>query len=684
VALTPRTFAFRALHLAALSFFALAWPLLELLGRNPEFFVVRGSRSMDIVVLALGLAIVPPLILALVEAVVGAFSAGVSAAIHLVLVALLVATIALLPLSRIGSLPALAALALALALGVAGAVLYARFAPVRSVVTLLGLAPLAFLALFFFGTASGSLVLPSSDVKPADVKVGNPAPVVMVVFDEFPTGSLQDGAGGIDAARFPHFADFARHATWYRNATTVDANTTRAVPAILSGSNDPGAPIVADHPHNLFTLLGGTYQMEVAEAVTRLCPASLCPREAASGFGSRVHSLADDLGVVYLQELLPADFRKRLPSVTGVWGDFRAGVARPGRSTLGSGYMLRNLLPGSVKDREASFETFVRALHPVTKPTLFFIHVLLPHYPWEHVPSGRAYPEFTIPGLTADFWTGNEFEAEQAWQRHIAQVGYVDRLLGQLEQRLRAAGLWDESLVVLVADHGVSFRAGEARKAVTPANAEDLAYMPLFVKAPGQERGRTVDATVSTLDILPSMASILGIRLPWRVQGHSVAGQQVPSRATVSLDENDGGTLVVDSAELERRREERLAVQTRLFGSTWDDLYAFGNGPKLVGKPAAEAGLDEAANAVARLDPQPGDWHAGPAIVPAFVRGSVTGSGAAGVLSVAVVVNGRIGAVVPPYPGSDGPRFSALLPESLFRNGANQIRAVALSAAPSP
>ena len=53
----------RALELAVLCAFAIAQPLFELLGENPEFFAVRGSPSGDIVLFAVGLVLVPPLAL---------------------------------------------------------------------------------------------------------------------------------------------------------------------------------------------------------------------------------------------------------------------------------------------------------------------------------------------------------------------------------------------------------------------------------------------------------------------------------------------------------------------------------------------------------------------------------------------------------------------------------------------
>jgi hypothetical protein len=57
-----------ALHLLVLSSFAFAQPLFDLLGKTPEFFVVRGSRPADIVVFAIVLTLVPPLVLVGVEA----------------------------------------------------------------------------------------------------------------------------------------------------------------------------------------------------------------------------------------------------------------------------------------------------------------------------------------------------------------------------------------------------------------------------------------------------------------------------------------------------------------------------------------------------------------------------------------------------------------------------------------
>ncbi len=50
-----------ALHLGGLWALAFAQPLFDLLGRNAQFFVARGSTTADILLLAFGYALLPPL-----------------------------------------------------------------------------------------------------------------------------------------------------------------------------------------------------------------------------------------------------------------------------------------------------------------------------------------------------------------------------------------------------------------------------------------------------------------------------------------------------------------------------------------------------------------------------------------------------------------------------------------------
>lgn len=681
---SARELGLAGLHLLVLSSFALAQPLFSLLSENVVFFAARGSSRWEIVLFALGLVLVPPLLLLAVEALVGLVHRGAAAGLHLIFVGLLSGLVAMQVVNRIGDLPQGLFAALVVGVGAGAAVAYARLGAVRSVLTVLGPAPLLFLGLFLFGSPVAKLTLADdAQARPADIR--GSAPVVMVVFDEFPSLSLLDRSGRIDPVRYPNFAALAGDATWFRNATTVQGNTSLAVPAILTGRYPLDAskiPIASDYPQNLFTLLGGGYRLNVTEAVTRLCPGNLCSESSGEGFPTRLESLGSDLSIVYLHMVLPPDLRDRLPSVSATWGDFRAGGGRTQREEdvrrgLDRGFLQKRLFPGSVRDRDLRFRVFADSIRPSRKPELSFLHVLLPHYGWVYLPSGKRYANAaTIAGLVDDSWTDDEVLADQGWQRHLLQVGFVDTLLGELVRNLRRRGLYDRSLIVLTADHGVSFRPGGARRLTTAESLPDLAFVPLFVKAPGQTAGQVVDEHVQTVDILPTIADALGISLPWKVDGHSALDGSFRAVPRVRIYKTSGGSLADTVSSLERRRDELLAQKIALFGDRdrWVGLYRFGPHRELIGRRVAslhpgladglavELDLGERM----RVDPDVGT-------VPARITGRLSGDTAGAGLDLAVSVDGRIEAVTRSYMFRGDPALSAMVPEASVSAGMHTI-----------
>src|SRR5580765_4386760 len=512
----------RSAHLLALCALAFAQPIFDILGKNPAFFAVRGSSSGDIVVFALGLIILPPLALIAIELVVGLVSAAAAWTLHLVFVAGLLAVIVLQALTKSDSLDGLAALLTAGLLGAAGAVLYLRARAVRTFLTFLVAAPVVFLALFLFDSPVTKLVFPEQ-AEAKTVDVGSRTPVVLVVFDEFPTVSLMNREQRVDRVRFPNFASLAKNATWFRSATTVHPHTEQAVPAILTGQlpKQGALPIFADHPQNLFTFLGGSYQLNVVEALTHLCPPKLCKKKtrATQQLGAddsdQTGSLASDTGIVYLHLLLPNPYVSHVPPISNTWGDFGGHEQAEAEAPA---YCGRNSC------RLASQIAAQR------KPALYFVHSLLPHVPWLYLPSGKRYggDVRVIPGAPNGYWGDDKWKGEQAEQRFFLQLGYADGALGLLMRRLRATGVYDRALVVVTADHGVSFRPGTPRRNISAGNLVDIAFMPLFVKLPGQKHGRIDDSFVQTIDVLPTIAAALHTKLPWPVDGKPLIERKLP------------------------------------------------------------------------------------------------------------------------------------------------------------
>jgi Sulfatase len=623
------------LHLLVLWSFAVAQPLFDLLGKNGEFFAARGSTRWDILVFALVLPFAPPAFLLGLEALT---PRPARAAVHLVLVAALVALLVLQAFPGAGGAGWLL-VACAAAAGLAAAGLYARVAGARLVLTVLGPAPLLFLGLFLFSSDASRLVLSGPEAAQAAGKRPHD-PVVLVAFDELPINSLLDARGRIDGVRFPNFARLARGSTWYADASTVGEGTTHAVPAILTGRLPrPGElPVYADHRQNLFTLLGGATDLHVADEETHLCPPRLCPGLEGS-FGGRLRSLAEDTGVVYLHELLPDDLADEIPSIANGWDNFLRDASA-------------HHDPGRIDP------AFLASLRPGPHASLWYLHVMLPHSPWRYLSSGRRYDVRDAPGWGPDeVWTHNQAAVDQDWQRHLLQLGYADRVLGRILARLRATGLYDRALLVITADHGVSFRAGEKRRPLSSANLEDIAYVPLFVKLPRQERGRVVERPARTIDILPTLADALGVRLPWHVDGRSLLRPRTQERSVVLIKDH-GRRFTVPAAQLEARRKRALRRQTRLFGSRepLSTLFAVGPDRGLLGHPF------EGGRRVADLDP----------VDLSGLLVQVSGRVAGAARSVVVLSAGRIVAVDPVAEG----RFWALVPRASLNNAPPKVFAV--------
>src|SRR5881628_1872162 len=77
----------RAAQLLAVSGFALAQPLFDLLGKNAEFFAARGSTPGDIVLFAFVVTFAPAIVLLAVELIVDAISRTAAFALHHVFLA---------------------------------------------------------------------------------------------------------------------------------------------------------------------------------------------------------------------------------------------------------------------------------------------------------------------------------------------------------------------------------------------------------------------------------------------------------------------------------------------------------------------------------------------------------------------------------------------------------------------
>ena len=496
------------LHIGALIGLSVAHPIFELLAHQPQFLVAHHAGLMEVLFLILLLILLIP------AAITGAAYfldqiLGTQGWCRAAFVAPFVFILALLlgrSLNWMGSEILIAGAGI---LASASILVYHRSSTARLYLTYLSPAILIIPA-FFLMQPSVQWVFDADHHGPAQKEEPPDVPIVIVVFDELSLNSLLDRQGEFDSTQFPNFSDLARHATWYRNTTTVSPSTRLSVPALLTGNiprgNPTPLPILANYPNNLFLWLKGSHRLSVFESTTSLCPSE---RMKVVPFRD-IREFLRGLSIIYLHRTLPLDLTVRLPDIRHGW-----------------------IVPDQDRQRESSpltrFKSFLAAISDAPGPSLHFIHVEIPHVPWIYLPSGKRYlskgnMEWFVSG---EVWKASEPLVTLGFQRYLLQVGFADRLLGQLLQELRAHDLYDRSLIIVTSDHGVSFRPGGNRRSLDEANLKDILNVPLLIKAPHQKQGQVSDRLTRTIDILPSIAGILGSVLPWPTDGISVTDTTV-------------------------------------------------------------------------------------------------------------------------------------------------------------
>jgi choline-sulfatase len=132
------------------------------------------------------------------------------------------------------------------------------------------------------------------------------------------------------------------------------------------------------------------------------------------------------------------------------------------------------------------------------RPFFLFVHFYDPHDPYEP------------PEPFASQWKAHPYEGE---------VAFADHCVGQVLEKLRQLGLYDETLIVITGDHGEMLgEHGELNHGFFIY--ESALRVPLVVRVPrAPASSRQVDLPVSLIDIVPTIVSLAGGEVPREVQG---------------------------------------------------------------------------------------------------------------------------------------------------------------------
>lgn len=221
------------------------------------------------------------------------------------------------------------------------------------------------------------------------------------------------------------------------------------------------------------------------------------PLHQNSGIGNRLEEYADLLRVW--------DFWGRVP--TSLWLQYRA---------------------------VASFEHARDLLSKLPDGFFLWVHVMTPHDPYhpDAAERGRFIPDDQLRTFEFEKDNGERFwypryAPDQQSQVDLRRLAYdefiatADRTFGAFMSDVEASGKLRDTTVIVSADHGESFEGGVYQHD-SPYLTRPVIHVPLIVRTPGQQDGRTVAVTADQTALAPTILELAGQPKPDWVRGQSL------------------------------------------------------------------------------------------------------------------------------------------------------------------
>ncbi len=226
------------------------------------------------------------------------------------------------------------------------------------------------------------------------------------------------------------------------------------------------------------------------------------------------------------------------------------------------------------KDRERNDKPVTDAAiaaieHLRGRPWFLHVHAMGPHTPYDPPEPFRSQFATDLTGLE-----GDALEVQQKLDLYDAEIAFTDYQFGRIVAALKETGQYDNTLIVVLSDHGEEFLDhGKWEHAKTLY--EEMLRVPLIVKPPKGAwavPGR-VEAVVEMIDVAPTLLEIIGVSIPARFQGRSflplIRGEAEPPRTAYASLNQEWYSL--RAAKTRARKYIRDVVQNT---DVWFDLAA--------------------------------------------------------------------------------------------------------------
>ena len=172
-------------------------------------------------------------------------------------------------------------------------------------------------------------------------------------------------------------------------------------------------------------------------------------------------------------------------------------------------------------------------------PFLLYVHTMDPHAPYappEPFRSRFAPTADEIPQWQPR-WRWPMEALPYLSDLYDAEIAFNDDSFGKLLGFLEERGLYDDTLILFVSDHGEEFKEHGRWRHGASLHAETLNF-PLIVKFPDQRQGSRVEAAVQHIDLLPTILASMGLDVPNDLEGRDLAaiarGEPSPAKSAGS------------------------------------------------------------------------------------------------------------------------------------------------------
>ena len=164
---------------------------------------------------------------------------------------------------------------------------------------------------------------------------------------------------------------------------------------------------------------------------------------------------------------------------------------------------------------------------------------------------------------------------------YAGSVNFVDDFLGRLFEHLKKLGIYDETMIILMSDHGESL--GERHYVGHNQLYEVQLRIPLILHVPGVKAKRINDA-VMAVDVMPTVFEALGYGRAFPFQGRNI----LPLMQGTGSIENER-VLIAEQNAMTRVRKGNWSCIFSLSGTVKDELYNLADDPQQLHNLADQA-----------------------------------------------------------------------------------------------